>query len=56
MNSRAIETTLAIVNESGDSNLSLIVDESQDKSIKDKMAVSLRFVSKQEHVKRFLAI
>ncbi|XP_039146798.1 zinc finger MYM-type protein 1-like [Dioscorea cayenensis subsp. rotundata] len=57
VNACATETTLAIINEIGDSNFSLIVDESRDKSIKEQMTVILRFVDKQGlGVERFLAI
>ncbi|XP_039123461.1 uncharacterized protein LOC120260083 [Dioscorea cayenensis subsp. rotundata] len=47
VNTCAAKTTLAIINEIGDSNFSLMVDESWDKSIKEQMAVILRFVNKQ---------
>ncbi|KAH7655857.1 Ribonuclease H-like protein [Dioscorea alata] len=57
VNACAAETTLAIINEIGDSNFSLIVDESRDKSIKEQMVVILRFANKQgQVVERFLAI
>ncbi|XP_039115134.1 uncharacterized protein LOC120250388 [Dioscorea cayenensis subsp. rotundata] len=57
VNACTAETTLAIINEIGDSNFSLIVDKSRDKSIKEQMVVILRFVNKQgQVVERFLVI
>ncbi|KAH7668782.1 Ribonuclease H-like protein [Dioscorea alata] len=42
-----VVTTLATINEIGDNNFSLIVDESRDKSIKEQMTVILRFLAIQ---------
>lgn len=57
VNSTAVETTNAILKELGDSFFSILVDESRDISIKEQMAVVLRFVKKDGClVERFLGI
>ncbi|KAH7690448.1 Ribonuclease H-like protein [Dioscorea alata] len=53
----AEETTLTIIDEIGDNNFSILLDESHDKSIKEQMVVIVRFVNKQGQViERFLAV
>ncbi|KAH7663595.1 Ribonuclease H-like protein [Dioscorea alata] len=53
----AEETTRAIIDEIGDNHFSILLDESRDKSIKEQMAVIVRFVNKQGQViERFLAV
>ncbi|XP_022894114.1 zinc finger MYM-type protein 1-like [Olea europaea var. sylvestris] len=57
INCCAVETTRAIINEIGDSLCSILVDEARDKSMKEHMAVVLRFVDKSGRVKEhFLGI
>ena len=57
VNACASQITLAIISEIGDKKFSLLADESRDKSIKEQMAVILRFVNENgEIVERFLAI
>ncbi|XP_022889301.1 zinc finger MYM-type protein 1-like [Olea europaea var. sylvestris] len=57
INCCAGETTRAIINEIGDSLFSILVDEARDNSMKEQMAVVLRFVDKSGRVKeRFLGI
>ncbi|RWR82286.1 zinc finger MYM-type protein 1-like protein [Cinnamomum micranthum f. kanehirae] len=57
VNAAAIETTQAIISELGDAPFSLLVDESRDISIKEQMAVVIRYVDKRGCViERFLAI
>lgn len=53
----AAETTEAIISEIGDKFFSLLIDEARDKSIKEQMAVVLRYVNKfGEVVERFLGV
>ncbi|XP_022891835.1 zinc finger MYM-type protein 1-like [Olea europaea var. sylvestris] len=54
INCCAVETTKSMVNEMGDSLFSILVDESRDNSIKEQMAVVLRFVDKSGQVKERL--
>lgn len=57
INCCAVETTRAITNEIGDSLFSILVDEARDNSMKEQMAVVLRFVDKSGRVKeRFLGM
>ncbi|XP_022889258.1 zinc finger MYM-type protein 1-like [Olea europaea var. sylvestris] len=57
INCCAVEMTRAIINEIGDSLFSILVDETRDNSMKEQMAVVLRFVDKSGRVKeRFLGI
>ncbi|XP_022891740.1 zinc finger MYM-type protein 1-like [Olea europaea var. sylvestris] len=57
INCCAVETTRAIINDIGDSLFSILVDETRDNSVKEKMAIVLRFVDKSGRVKeRFLGI
>ncbi|XP_022846235.1 zinc finger MYM-type protein 1-like [Olea europaea var. sylvestris] len=51
INCCAVETTRAIINEIGDSLFSILVDEARDNSVKEQMAVVLRFVDKSGRVK-----
>ncbi|XP_022875777.1 zinc finger MYM-type protein 1-like [Olea europaea var. sylvestris] len=46
VNCCAVETTRAIINEIGDSLFSILVDKARDNSVKEQMAVVLRFVDK----------
>ncbi|KAJ0967581.1 hypothetical protein J5N97_024498 [Dioscorea zingiberensis] len=53
----AEETMRAIIDEIGDSHFSILLDESCDKSIKEQMAVIVRFVNKKGQViERFLVV
>ena len=53
----AMETTNAIIHEIGDEFFSILLDESRDISVKEQMALALRFVdSKGYVVERFLGI
>ena len=56
-NSCAVETTLAILNDIGDRKFTLLVDESSDISVKEQMAVVLRYVNNNGQVmERFLGL
>ena len=46
----AIETTAAIVSDIGDELFSILVDEARDVSVKEQMAIALRFVDKKGSV------
>ena len=51
------ETTLAIIEDVGDGFISLMVDESRDNSVKEQMAVVLRYVNKHGQViERFIGV
>ena len=53
----ASETTCAIINDLGDDLFSILVDESRDISVKEQMAVLLRYVDKKGCItERFLGI
>lgn len=53
----AQETLCVILNELGDRKFAVLIDESRDASIKEQMAVVLRFVNQTGHViERFLGI
>ncbi|XP_039123284.1 zinc finger MYM-type protein 1-like [Dioscorea cayenensis subsp. rotundata] len=53
----AEEATRVIIDEIGDNHFSILLDESRDKSIKEQMAVIVRFVNKQGQViERFLDV
>ncbi|RWR84890.1 Dimer_Tnp_hAT domain-containing protein/DUF4371 domain-containing protein [Cinnamomum micranthum f. kanehirae] len=57
VNAAAAETAQAIIYELGDAPFSLLVDESRDISIKEQMAIVIRYVDKRGYViERFLAI
>ncbi|RWR85620.1 Dimer_Tnp_hAT domain-containing protein/DUF4371 domain-containing protein [Cinnamomum micranthum f. kanehirae] len=57
VNAATIETTQAIISKLGDTPFSLLVDESRDISIKEQMAVVIRYVDKRGCViEWFLAI
>ncbi|XP_022875406.1 zinc finger MYM-type protein 1-like [Olea europaea var. sylvestris] len=51
VNCCAVETIRSMINEMGDSLFSILVDESRDNSVKEQMAVVLRFVDKSGQVK-----
>lgn len=46
----AKESTDVIIDEIGDSHFSILIDESYDKSIKEQMALVVRFVNKKGQV------
>ncbi|KAH7676979.1 Ribonuclease H-like protein [Dioscorea alata] len=53
----AEETTRAIIDEIGNNHFSILLDESRDKSIKEQMAVIVKFVNKKGQViERFLVV
>ncbi|KAJ1285613.1 hypothetical protein BS78_03G291900 [Paspalum vaginatum] len=53
----AKQTTKAILDDIGDKKFSILVDESRDASIKEQMAVVLRYVNSKGHViERFLGV
>ncbi|CAN1164333.1 Zinc finger MYM-type protein 1, partial [Linum perenne] len=53
----AAETTKAIINDLGDDLFTILVDEARDVSIKEQMAIVLRYVSREGAiVERFLGI
>ena len=57
MNAAACETTNAIIKDLDNGFFSVLVDESRDTSIKEQMAVVLRYVDKKGNVtERFLGI
>ena len=57
VNSIATETTNAIIRDIGDHIFSILVDEARDISIKEQMAVALRFVDERGFLmERFLGI
>ncbi|RWR76195.1 zinc finger MYM-type protein 1-like protein [Cinnamomum micranthum f. kanehirae] len=57
VNAAAAETAQAIIYELGDAPFSLLVDESRDISIKEQMAIVIRYVDKRGCViERFLAV
>ena len=57
VNSCAVETTLAILADLGDRLFSILVDEARDCSIKEQMAVVIRYVNKHGQIlERFLGL
>ncbi|WVZ77319.1 hypothetical protein U9M48_025200 [Paspalum notatum var. saurae] len=53
----AKQTTKTILDDIGDKNFSILMDESRDASIKEQMAVVLRYVNNKGHViERFLGV
>ncbi|XP_042031566.1 zinc finger MYM-type protein 1-like [Salvia splendens] len=57
VNACAVETTLEIMKELGDELFSIMVDESRDCSVKEQMAIVIRYVNKNgEIIERFLAL
>ncbi|PIN22669.1 hypothetical protein CDL12_04614 [Handroanthus impetiginosus] len=57
VNAAAIETVNAIISDLGDDLFALLVDESRDVSMKEQMAVALRYVNKKGSVvERFIGI
>ncbi|KAL3615242.1 hypothetical protein CASFOL_040903 [Castilleja foliolosa] len=56
-NACAIETTISILSDLGDRPFSVMVDESRDCSVKEQMAINIRFVDRRGYIiERFLAI
>ena len=57
VNAIAIETVNAIIHDIGDALFSILVDESRDISMKEQMAVVLRYAEKRGHVvEQFIGI
>nr|XP_028945128.1 zinc finger MYM-type protein 1-like [Malus domestica] len=56
VNACATETIKAIIEDVGTSLFSILIDESRDVSTKEQMAIVLRYVDKNGHVKRFIGI
>ncbi|XP_031272297.1 uncharacterized protein LOC116130726 [Pistacia vera] len=57
VNTAANEITKAIISDLGDDIFSVLIDESRDVSIKEQMAIVIRYVDKKGHVlERFLDI
>ncbi|CAN1289848.1 Zinc finger MYM-type protein 1 [Linum perenne] len=57
VNAIATETTKAIINDIGDDLFTILVDEARDVSVKEQMAIVLRYVNKEGSiVERFLGI
>ena len=50
INACAVETTLAILGDLGDGLFSIMVDEARDCSVKQQMAVVIRYVNKHGEV------
>ncbi|XP_031280059.1 zinc finger MYM-type protein 1-like [Pistacia vera] len=50
LNVAANETTKAIISDLGDDIFSILIDESRDVSIKEGMAIAIRYVDKKGHV------
>ncbi|KAL3653714.1 hypothetical protein CASFOL_003395 [Castilleja foliolosa] len=56
-NACAVETTISILSDLGDSPFSVMVDESRDCSVKEQMAINIRFVDRRGYIiERFLAM
>jgi hypothetical protein len=49
-NATVSETLYAILKDLGDSTLVILVDESHDISIKEQLAIDVRYVNKRGHV------
>ncbi|XP_047953108.1 zinc finger MYM-type protein 1-like [Salvia hispanica] len=57
VNACAVETTLEILGELGEGLFSIMVDESRDCSVKEQMAIVIRYVNKNgEIIERFLSL
>jgi hypothetical protein len=49
-NTTASETLYVILKDLGDSSFATLVDESRDKSVKEQLAIVMRYVDKRSHV------
>ena len=57
INACAVETTLAMLGDLGDKSFSIMVDEAHDCSVKEHMAVVIRYVNKRGEIfERFLGL
>ena len=57
INACAVETTLAMLGDLSDKLFSIMVDEARDCSVKEQMAVVIRYVNKRgEIIERFLGL
>ena len=57
INACVVETTLAMLGDLGDKSFSIMVDEARDCSVKEQMAVVIRYVNKRgEIIERFLGL
>ena len=57
INACAVETTLAMLGDLGDKSFSIMVDEACDCSVKEQMAIVIRYVNKRgEIIERFLGL